>query len=373
MTSQSIIYSLTFLNTADLRMILTEFKLMELFQKIFEKIFQNPENKYLSENRTMINEEHFFWKNFRLGTELQVAGTFLYNGLFALESMQDFQNDENCFEFLYNISVGIERLEKIVIVLHEHNSNQSQEQFEKSLISHNHYELYERLAKLSTLKFDRRHSSFLQILSSFYQTTRYERFNIKSVYETPQEKESLINFLTKHLELKTEDKRFLINNDRTKRFLGKVIGHITISLYELLRHGTKKSGTFTDEVRFNSKAYKIFMEREFDFISARLMQREIILYLLKNLPNDQFREFILEIPSLPLEEYDTNTYIRTLMNYHSCSDIKDEIEQIYTDNPKYLSKDRIEQISVIGSHIDFDSFPSDDDLMDGPDSFSTMK
>lgn len=111
----------------------------ELFYSIFNKAFH-----YLD---YMLNEPNLFWKNFRLGAELQISGSFIYNAIFTLENMQTFYYEEECFEFLYNISVGLERLQKIVIILLEHNEEQSQEDFEKSLITHNQLELLNRIKK----------------------------------------------------------------------------------------------------------------------------------------------------------------------------------------------------------------------------------
>ena len=51
----------------------------------------------------------YFWKNFRLGTELQVSGSFIYNALYFFDQMECFNNEEEIFEFLYSLSVGIER------------------------------------------------------------------------------------------------------------------------------------------------------------------------------------------------------------------------------------------------------------------------
>ena len=46
--------------------------------------------------------------------------SFIYNGIYSLDNMESFHNVEECFEFLYNISVGIERLQKILVILVEH-------------------------------------------------------------------------------------------------------------------------------------------------------------------------------------------------------------------------------------------------------------
>ena len=87
----------------------------------------------------------YFWKNFRLGTELQISGSFIYNALYFFDQMEHFCNDEEIFEFLYNTSVGLERLEKIAIILLEHDSSMDQEEFEKTLITHSHLELLDRI------------------------------------------------------------------------------------------------------------------------------------------------------------------------------------------------------------------------------------
>lgn len=51
--------------------------------------------------------------------ELDVAGEFIYNGFREIYQTPSLNNDANTFVALYNIAVGIERLQKIVIVLWE--------------------------------------------------------------------------------------------------------------------------------------------------------------------------------------------------------------------------------------------------------------
>ncbi|WP_028298626.1 hypothetical protein [Olivibacter sitiensis] len=61
-----------------------------------------------------------FWKNFRLGTELQISGGLIYNGLCSFDQIEYFYYEHEVFEFLYSLSIGLERLEKIVVILTEH-------------------------------------------------------------------------------------------------------------------------------------------------------------------------------------------------------------------------------------------------------------
>ena len=61
-----------------------------------------------------------FWKNFRLGEEIQISGTFIYNGLRRFHEISKLDREDELFEFLYQLSVGLERLLKIGVVLFEH-------------------------------------------------------------------------------------------------------------------------------------------------------------------------------------------------------------------------------------------------------------
>lgn len=64
-----------------------------------------------------------FWKNFSLGTELEVSGNFIYNGLKIINTIKNFDYPEEVFELLYNISAGFERMMKITIILLSDNKN----------------------------------------------------------------------------------------------------------------------------------------------------------------------------------------------------------------------------------------------------------
>lgn len=308
----------------------------------------------------MLSEKDFFWKNFRLGTELQNSGTFIYNGIFHLDNIEYFIHEEDCFEFLYNISVGIERLQKIVIVLFEHENVESQEEFEKSLKTHNHLKLLQRIKAKYQLNFGSTHNKFLELLSSFYNSVRYERFNISSVYKPSQDKEKLVEFILSELNVKLTEgpSNVLENTEQVKNFLGRLIKKITISLYELIRRETSRLGIFTHEIRYNSKAFKVFIEQEFDFKNERLMQREVLLFLLKEFPDDELKKFINSITPLPFEQCHTNHYIRSILNINKAGNAKDEMLYLYEEDRP--SKERLNEILVIGSDMNFDHFNDSD-------------
>ena len=92
------------------------------------------------------------YKNFNMVTELDIAGEFIYDGVHMLNQMEVINQDSMLFSFLYHVSVVIERLQKIVLVLWEKVELDTHEEFEKSLITHSHIALNERICRNANLK-----------------------------------------------------------------------------------------------------------------------------------------------------------------------------------------------------------------------------
>lgn len=145
-----------------------------------------------------------YGKNFNLGTELDIAGRFLFNGLQAFHEMEHFAAEEDAFEFLYSVAVGVERLLKIAVILIEHDSAIDQDAFEKSLITHTHQELVLRLRAKHDLKFPAQENEFIALLGRFYTSQRYGRYSLDSVFAPTQERDELVRFLEKHIDIKID-------------------------------------------------------------------------------------------------------------------------------------------------------------------------
>ena len=171
-----------------------------------------------------------FWKNFQLGTELQISGAFLYDSIYCFDRMTFFYFEEECFEFLYHSSVGFERLLKIVIVLSEHKEDIDQQSFEKSLITHNHLELFNRIKNKHNVKFSDVHVQFLQMLADFYKSSRYDRFGLQSVYQHSSSKNLLKGFFEKHLKIKILAEMPVSTeiDNRMRNFIGRCRRYFTI-------------------------------------------------------------------------------------------------------------------------------------------------
>lgn len=307
----------------------------------------------------MFNDPTFFWKNFRLGTELQISGSFIYNALYFFDKMEHFYYEHECFEFLYNTAVGIERLEKVAIVLLEHNEDIDQNNFEKTLITHNHLELLNRIKKLTPINLGKTHINFLQLLSDFYRSTRYDRFGIDSVYHQNQDKEQLIKFVSDELKIEVSAGMMFPTeiDERIRKFIGKTVSTISTKLYEIIDNKAHELNIYTYKLDYSSKAFKIFVEKGYSFFEEKTLQKEILIHLLNNKETDGFKEYIKTIEPLQLENYDANEYIKFLLDFHKRRLMLGELQYQYEENE--FGKERLDKVNIIGA--DNVSFELDDD------------
>ncbi|QIE22131.1 hypothetical protein SBC2_01400 [Caballeronia sp. SBC2] len=167
-----------------------------------------------------------FWKNFGLGEEVHIAGSFIYNGLRRFHELRQLDQADELFEFLYSLSIGLERLLKIAVVLHEHTAASDQDALEQSLITHSHLDLVDRLRKRVAINFGKPHNDLLQLLSRFYKTLRYDRFTLNSVSKGTKEAEAIRGLLSKHLDAEVLDGSLLLgtsNEDRYRVFIRRTV------------------------------------------------------------------------------------------------------------------------------------------------------
>lgn len=303
----------------------------------------------------MNEDPNWFWKNFRLGAELRISGSFIYNALFHLDQMETFYYEEECFEFLYCTSIGIERLLKIAVILTEHSSIDNQEDFERTLITHNSSELIKRLQESHQINIGIPHNKFLSLIDKFYKSTRYSRFNLESVYKKPQDQYGLISFVSEYLNI--DFSTSIMNPTRItpniRRFLGKIIGKLTTQIYAILKKEAYRNKTFTYEIPSSSKAFKIFIAKEFHFENERITQREALLHIMRTPFSGSLQSLIDKIPTINLGEFNNNKYIKTLFKYEKDRQVMEEIEYVYEEDKTEISK-RLEDLALLGADINFD-------------------
>lgn len=292
-----------------------------------------------------------YWKNFNLGTELDIAGRFLFNGLQAFHEMEHFAAKEDAFEFLYSVAVGVERLLKIAVILTEHDNAVNQEVFEKSLITHTHQELALRLRVKHGLEFPARENQFIALLGRFYTSQRYGRYSLNSVFAPAQERNELVKFLEAHLKIKIDTEGLLTvtaNERKHRKFIGKVVSKIVNPVYKIVENQARRLNIYTYEVDFRSKASKIFLRKKFDFEDEDILQAELMAYFLSSEacgPNARLiRDHIKPLPFDPALE---GEYLAALRSDRKKITVLDELEALYEDVTNFKERRNLLEVSTL--------------------------
>ncbi|EOO23360.1 hypothetical protein ICM_05521 [Bacillus cereus BAG1X2-3] len=313
--------------------------------------------KLLEELEEQDKEEHFHYRNFKMGIELDIAGTFLYDGINSLRSMDNFEVESEVFSFLYHISVGIERLQKIIIVLNE--EIKDIKEFEDSLKTHSHQGLHNRIKENRNVDFNSRQNEFLSLVSDFYNNSRYNNYLVSTAID--RDIKAIKKFLDKHTEEILNENYFGENLDRRKEILGRVIGSIVKEYYSLIQKICGEKNIYTDEVRADSKALQIFLRKyQKNSLSTILKEegiavKELLIYLSNSEENSDFMDFLRGIEPLGIDIANIKGYISSIINGKVPQDLIYEIEELYCDEDiKAELKNRLVQLEIIGNkHINF--------------------
>lgn len=295
------------------------------------------------------------YKNFNMVNELDIAGEFIYDGIQTLNQMNSISSEASIFSFLYHISVGIERLQKIILVLFEDITLENYEEFEKSLITHSHGYLHERISKKVNLDFNSRENEFLTLLSTFYNHSRYNRFNLNASLN--HEKELLEEYILKYVNEKSINRsitsRDILVNNKIKDLFGKVVGRISSKYYKVLRDVANEKCTYTYELRSDSKAEKIFLSNyeKKSLIDLKITEtiafKELLVFISNTKERNPFFRFFKKIPPLKLDSALVNEYLMEISKGEIPQALIDEVECIYEENG--YGGERIEQINLVGN------------------------
>jgi hypothetical protein len=303
------------------------------------------------------------WKNFRLGEELQIAGTFIYNGLRRFHELRVLEHDDELFEFLYNLSVGLERLLKIAVALHEHTDAVDQDALEQSLITHNLLDLVARLRAHVRINFGTPHNDLLQLLGTFYKTLRYDRFSISSVYKGNKEADAIRGLLTKHLKVEFPDDPFPLpgtfNEDRYRAFIRRTVLKISRTVYKTIHDRSSALGLYTYELRHDSKAQSVFL-REVDIADEDVLWKELLIFFMNVDPSTGYLKFLKEIRPLRFDPALVDDYLDCFQSDASKAQVMGELETCYEDMDPEERKQRLEMMGVIGARGVYFDDPEDD-------------
>ena len=304
-----------------------------------------------------------FWKNFRLGEEVHIAGSFIYNGLRRFHELQLLDHTDELFEFLYNLSVGLERLLKVAVVLLEHTDEANQDVLEKSLITHIHLDLVARVRQHVPINFATPHNDLLQLLGMFYKTLRYDRFMLKSVYEGKKEADALRSLLSKHLKVEFPDSGTPFgtrNEDRYRAFITRTVLNISQPIYKIVNDRSSALGLYTYELRHGSKAESVFL-RKVKMSGEDLLWKELLIFFMNVDPSTGYLKFLKGIKPLEFDPALVSDYLECFRSDASKAGLMDELESHYEEMDPQEKKQRFEIMGVIGALDVYFDDPNDED------------
>ncbi|MBX3474536.1 MAG: hypothetical protein KF754_09150 [Planctomycetes bacterium] len=300
-----------------------------------------------------------FWKNFALLEELQIAGTFIYNGLRRFHELRTLSHADELFEVQYALSVGLERLMKVVVVMLEHRDGIDQVKFERSLITHSHLALLGRIKKKA--KFDPAppQCDLLSVLTTFYSSLRYDHFTLKSIGTGSEASRQFVALFERRLtvNLATPDSMFAIpNEDRFRKFLSLTVLKLVKRLYEIVRERADKLNIFTYEQRSGSKGYSVYMGGA-EIAKEEVLWKELLIYFMNTKDTNGYLQFLRSIEPLGFDPGRVSEYLECFHSDSSKAEVLEELEVLYED-----LADKGERLGMIGAvgqpGVDF---PDDDE------------
>ena len=300
-----------------------------------------------------------WWKNFTLGEELSVAGTFIYNGLRRFHELQRLDNADDLFEVFYDLSIGIERLMKIAIILLEHDTAGDQATFEKSLMTHNHQVLLARIRKRVDMRFSKADHAFLSLLTNFYKNLRYDRFKLSSLLLLEKEKNALFDFLVNQIGADFNDRSSMFAHENTtqyRKLIRKTVVNISTRFYELVREQAGKLNLYTYELRHGSKAETVFLGHA-DIPAEDVLWKELLVFLMNTKEDSGYLSFLRGIEPLGFDPALVGDYLDCFQSDDAKALVLGELESLYEDIDD--KKQRLSMMGVIGSPNVY--FDEDDD------------
>lgn len=277
-----------------------------------------------------------FWKNFSFNAELHCAANFVYSGLNMLDSMDNIEHEDEVFEVLYNLSVGIERLLKTAFVLLEHKEEEDQSNFEKRIKSflHNHGKIVKALEQSADLDVQEQERDFLLLLTEFYGKYRYGRYTLDSVQDLNAEVRILKDFLVKYACIDFGCDQIPViqyEMEPVRLVIGESVGKLCKTLYTVIHNRAREIGLFTSELRTDSKAFKLFLGGSFDFTMENVALKELIIYLAKTGSLGDIDKLLEGVEPLEFDSADIPNLIESLRSFEMRSTLVQQVKYFYED------------------------------------------
>lgn len=310
-----------------------------------------------------------YFKNFNIGKEIDLAGTFAYNALTILNSNHNIYQDDQIFMFLYNAAVSVERIQKCVLFMYGNYDLSEIETYALELKIHSHPTLQSKINDHTKKKLSEEQNALLDLLMEFYAQGRYSNFSINSDYNYKLAFEDYVKRYYDHAMVETS----IFSNDtyvteQAKERIGRTLGKLLCYYYELIKKKAREMNIYTYELRDGSPAEKVFLNRfpksslQAVHESERNALAELILYLCTSTDSTGYLNYLRNIKPLSFDPYMVQEFLVDIMNRQIPQGLVDEVATIYEDMPYKEMIARKADISIIGQPNIW--FPEDEDDLD---------
>ncbi len=188
------------------------------------------------------------------------------------------------------------------------------------------------------MSFNSNQNAFLQMLSTFYKSCRYDRYILSGSYQ--KERDLLVAFLSERTGRHITAGGFMwdtINDDKIKRFFFKIVGSISRMYYRQIEDQAYKLGVFAHEKRYDKSAYKLFLGDYKDdsfydlIINEKIALSEFLVYLLNHKSEEEIMKYLYETPALDLDLNEVEIYFNELAKGNVPAALIDAIEYFYEE------------------------------------------
>lgn len=312
-----------------------------------------------------MNEINYF-KNFNLGKEIDLAGSFAYNALSILNTEDNIYQNDQIFLFLYNTAVSVERLQKCVLFICGNYDETNIFEFAESLKSHNHQMLQGKINEITNKKLSAEQNSLLLLLSNFYSNGRYANYSFGNEFDCKSELEK---FIMKNYDESMVVPNFLGNDtiitESAKERIGRTIGKLLSFYYDIIREKSHELNLYTYELRDRSAAEKVLLnsmsKKSLQAISQNEKNAfaELLVYLMNTTDKTGYLNFLREIKPLSFDPYLVQEYLVEIIKKQVPQDLVDEVETIYEDLSQDEINERKESLSILSERNVW--FPEDEE------------
>lgn len=303
-----------------------------------------------------------YFRNFNIGSEINLAGSFAYNALSIINAAQDIYQSDQIFLFLYNAAVSVERMQKCVLFMYGDYEESGIDQFAKIIKNHGHQKLQAKIIEYTGSKLPSDQNALLLLLQDYYEKGRYSNLSANNRYDYKSEFEDYVktcyggSMIERHF---SREDTFV--TEQAKEHIGRTLGKLLYSYFELVRKKAYELNLYTYELRNGSPAQKVFLnhfpKRSLQAVndSERNSLAELIVFISNSTETTGFLNFIRSIQPLDLDPHMIQEYLVDIMNRQIPQSLVDEVASIYEDMAPKEVQERKEYLSVIGAtHVYFD-------------------